>query len=174
MSEPWGQLPDEGSKAFAAFAEYRDMGSGRSLEAVRLRCAKSAGLIDRWSRVHGWVARSMAWDQHLDAERRRAHEAEVRQMSERYARIAGAASGKLVARLASLNPDELKAGDIGPLLRTLWDVESKARGVADRLVLDATVTDSSDWHDLRGAIIRALSAHPDALADVLEAIGGNR
>ena len=67
MPLPFEQLPRESAKAFAAFKTYLDMGPERSLEAVRVKCDKSARLIQRWSSRWHWAERVAAHAAHLAA-----------------------------------------------------------------------------------------------------------
>lgn len=53
--------------AFAAFAEYRDLGSERSLEQVRQKVGKSLALMERWSTKWKWVSRAQQFDAHIDS-----------------------------------------------------------------------------------------------------------
>lgn len=67
--KPWEPQPNESMPAFAAFAEYRDLGPERSLEAVRVKIGKSTRLITRWSSPSfwNWVERAKAFDAHIDS-----------------------------------------------------------------------------------------------------------
>lgn len=172
MTTPWERLPNESPPAWEAFCAYRDQRAERSQEAVAKQLGKSRQLLARWSSTHGWVGRCQAYDSHLDRVKRQETEAETRAMSVRYSRIAALASGKVVERLQSLAPDELRPGDIGPLLRNVFEIESRARGIPDRLVIDANVTHDGQWSELRDRIVAALVEHPDALSAVLAAISG--
>lgn len=60
--DPWDRQPGETSKAYAAFCEYRDQGTGRNYRTVAEVLGKSGTLIAGWSAKHGWVARAAAWD----------------------------------------------------------------------------------------------------------------
>lgn len=59
---PWDRQPGETSKAYEAFAIYRDMGADRTVRSVAEALTKSDQLIRGWSTKHGWVARAAAWD----------------------------------------------------------------------------------------------------------------
>jgi hypothetical protein len=62
----WDQQSGESGSAFAAWCEYRDLGSERSIEAVARKLAKSGSLLRRWSARWGWVERAARWDGHQD------------------------------------------------------------------------------------------------------------
>ena len=63
---PWDQLPEESTKAFHAFALFRDMGWERSVGKVVNQCRKSSSLIYRWSAAYRWSERAQAWDEFQD------------------------------------------------------------------------------------------------------------
>ncbi len=68
-TQSWQRQPTESAKAFNAFKTYRDMGASRSLEKVREKLARTAGYdrqLQEWSSQHGWVARAVAYDAHMD------------------------------------------------------------------------------------------------------------
>jgi hypothetical protein len=56
----YSRRPGESQKAFAACCEHRDMGAGRSQEAVSKKLAKSRPILNRWSARWGWVERASA------------------------------------------------------------------------------------------------------------------
>jgi hypothetical protein len=65
MSLIWARKDTEGAEAFAAFEEYMNLGSERSLSEVARRCNKSRSLIARWSQRWDWVERARAWDDYV-------------------------------------------------------------------------------------------------------------
>ena len=71
---PFEQQPREGNKPYEAFRLYLEMGSERSLEAVRIKCGKSARLIQRWSGKFNWPGRVQAYHAHLAEVERKAIE----------------------------------------------------------------------------------------------------
>lgn len=88
MAEVWEKQQNESSKAFKAFATYRDMGAERSLTKVAQACGKSVSICNRWSSLHQWVARAQAYDQHLEDIAQEAKEAEIKRvLSEGYAQM---------------------------------------------------------------------------------------
>jgi hypothetical protein len=101
-TDPWERLPDETSKAYAAFRQYRDLGPTRTVTAMSGVSQISAG---RWARQHRWPARAAAWD----AEAYRIEDArrldQIREMDENHQR---AARALLTAGLRALQ-------DLGPL-----------------------------------------------------------
>lgn len=73
--DPWEQQPGESSKSFAQFCIYRDMGVDRSIDKVLQETGlkNDRNLKGKSSKFH-WVSRAAAWDNHLDAQRRKALE----------------------------------------------------------------------------------------------------
>jgi hypothetical protein len=74
---PWEPQQKESMPAYAAFAEYRDLGPERSIEAVSRKVSKSLPLLKRWSSRWSWVERAKAYDAHLDEIRRTAREQSI-------------------------------------------------------------------------------------------------
>lgn len=67
---PWSRRASESLPAYQAFLVYRDMGPSRTLAGVKPG-RRAPGRIGLWSVRHQWVARAIAWDDHLQAERDR-------------------------------------------------------------------------------------------------------
>jgi hypothetical protein len=72
--QPWDKLPEETSKAFAAFVIYLRMGPTRNLRAVCEKFYKSGRKakggsnmtqISKWSQSNAWVSRAAAHDAHI-------------------------------------------------------------------------------------------------------------
>jgi hypothetical protein len=60
---PWDKLPEETSRAYEAFCEYRDMGVGkRSVPKMAAALGVNTSFITVWRQKFGWVARVEAWD----------------------------------------------------------------------------------------------------------------
>jgi hypothetical protein len=67
------QLPNETSKAYAAFKAYCDLGPQRSIPALSRVYSRSIPLLKGWSRKHHWQKRVVEYDA---ASARTSHEAE--------------------------------------------------------------------------------------------------
>lgn len=86
---PWERLENESSKAFQAFCIYRDLGPDRNLNASYRTFKQSTepvrapGFWQDWSSEFRWVERSAAYDDYIEAERRRIRESEMRKLEER-------------------------------------------------------------------------------------------
>lgn len=126
---PWSRLPKESPEAFAAFICYRDLGiAERSTARVAQECRKTKGLMDRWSRTHGWVSRAAAWDSHLDRVAQQATEKARGEMAERQVRLGRALQGRAAQGLSSIKPEKLKATEVAALAKAGVDIERVAAG----------------------------------------------
>ena len=133
---PWEQQAGESARAFGAFAAYRDLGPRRSLHAAAQAfygqtSAARERQLDKWSRAFRWVDRANAWDQHLDAEARRAQAEARRDMVERHVKEARALQAKAVERLRSLRPEELGPAELLRYLVEAAKLERLALGEPD-------------------------------------------
>ena len=78
MSMAFEKQPGESEKAFAAFAEYLNLGPERSLELVGRKLGKSKVQMERWSSRWQWGDRVDAHARHLAIIEREATDALVR------------------------------------------------------------------------------------------------
>lgn len=135
----WGQQPNEGEKAFAAFKVYRDLGRSRSLRLAAREVGKSKGLLDKWSRKHGWVARCAAWDLESEAQAASKHAAAVLDATDRHGKLARAVLGRAAAELGAYQagacprckrgPKDLTPSQVAAWVRVGVDVERTALGL---------------------------------------------
>jgi hypothetical protein len=106
--EVWDQQPGESPRAYHAFAHYRDLGVGRSLDkawrAHKTVCEQQAQIDPKrralqgwktWSVRFGWVIRSEAWDRDVDVKHRTKAEQIQADARERHARLAQGALAAL-------------------------------------------------------------------------------
>ena len=118
MAHPWERQPNETPKAYAAFCVYRRMGpEKRSLEAVAAKARKGRGRgagipghISEWSRTHRWVERAAAYDDHLDAVRRKAEEKAIAAMSKRHAEGLAKIFERGLKRIEELDDERIPGG----------------------------------------------------------------
>lgn len=124
--KPWEPQPKESMPAFAAFAEYRDLGADRGLSAVQQKVGKCARLIARWSSKWNWVERAKAYDARIDALKLAARE---QSQAKQAARIMTADEVKQgLTRIAELDIAEVFEADGS------FDLASaKARGVSKNI-----------------------------------------
>jgi|GEM_PF-504823 len=63
MDKIYDRQSTDTDKSWAAFCKYRDMGSDRSLEKLRVECGyRSVRKLELWSSKYQWVARCRAFD----------------------------------------------------------------------------------------------------------------
>ena len=63
MSKIYDRQNTDTDKSWAAFCQYRDMGSDRTIEKVRIGCGyRSARLLERWCSKYAWVTRCREFD----------------------------------------------------------------------------------------------------------------
>jgi hypothetical protein len=144
MAAPWDRLLEESSKAYAAFAIYRDLGPRRSLDeasrayhgpipqvtnssAARRRRGAS-GQIRTWAQRWNWSARARAWDEELERVKTSKQLAAIDEMAERHAKEALMLQNKAVERLRQLRPEELKPRETLDFLIEAAKLERLARG----------------------------------------------
>jgi len=114
-------MPDETSRWYARFEQFRLAGPGRSLlglfNADRLargqakqRCVPGAWAqaAKRWR----WRDRAEAWDEHERQLARQAHATTIGEMNERQARLGLALQAKGAEGLRALRPEELEPADV--------------------------------------------------------------
>lgn len=102
-------LDNESSKAYDMFCAYRDMGAGRSIDAVVEKSGKRQGYarhLSRWSSKYQWVERAKLYDAYLANKHRKQRESEhadeLDQYREQLARTSKAAltTGQRMLKLA--------------------------------------------------------------------------
>lgn len=126
---PWERQPTESTKAFEAFARYRDMDAGeRSLRKVAEALAKSGALISRWSAEHRWVDRVTAYDADVDRRWRASLIARRRRATDRHLGIAVAAQQKIAARIVGMDAEKLTVTELTRLLDVAVRIERDALG----------------------------------------------
>lgn len=81
MDKIYDRQNTDTDKSFAAFAIYRDMGSDRSLEKVRIECGYRSGRkLEQWCSKYKWVERCRAFDD----DELRSHSAALQQQRLKY------------------------------------------------------------------------------------------
>ena len=128
---------EETLRAAAAFAEYRGLGSERSLAKLAQKLGKSKGYVghlERWSTRYTWQKRVKEYDQvvidRAAEERRKQLNEAIESMNQRHIDIALNLQFQLLQRLDAL----MAAGDFGAVawvsaMRLATDLERLARGV---------------------------------------------
>ncbi len=140
MSEPWERQEKEGTRAFAAFTLYRDMGPQRSVRKVAQELDKSDTLIGRWSARHKWVERAAAWDAEQDRIHREEAQRAAREMAERHAQIATAMMARAAQALRDTDPSKLNPAQLARWVETAAKLERLSRGEPDSITEARTET----------------------------------
>lgn len=131
MAEIWERLPNESSKAYAAFCIYRDLGFERSLDkalAVANKKPTNRRHWARWMEKYKWVERAQAYDDYIEQKKRKEQEKAILEMAERHARIAMAFQQKVVERLRELDPSDLSPKDLSTWFDIAAKIERLSRG----------------------------------------------
>lgn len=151
-SEPWLKWPQETATQHAAFVIFRDMEpkmrslsrteyvrrfgpppDAMTMTQVNARVNPSAR-VSLWSSYFRWRDRVEAFDRHSErqrlAEMQKGQLEAYREMGERHAREAVALQAKAVARLQSLNPNELSAGEVRQFIIAAATLERMSRGAS--------------------------------------------
>ena len=151
--EVWEHQPGESLRAYAAFAQWRDLGPLRGLRQVARKGPIGSeadgdhpGIatykhVAAWSKAWNWVERARAWDAHLDLVSRFEQERARRDMARRHADIAAAALeivtrrllGDEAAGLTSFDPKDLTASDVVRWLEVSQKVARLALGEPDTI-----------------------------------------
>jgi len=131
MAELWERQPGEGSKAYAAFCVYRDLGPERSLEKVRQNLDKprTRKWLGDWSVKYNWVERAQAYDDYIERKKREKNEKEILEMAERHAKLAKAFLLMIAQALQQIDPAQLSPSDMAKWLEVATKLERLSRGV---------------------------------------------
>lgn len=148
-ADQWERQPGEPSKAYHAFAHYRDMGVTRSIDkAYKQHCITclhlggeivarrhSAGWMI-WSQRWGWVDRTIAWDAETDRQvRTKVMKAQV-DARERHARLA---QGTLTALSAPVRATLEALADPAVLQQLAAGAKTGSAGALHMLTMVARV-----------------------------------
>jgi hypothetical protein len=173
LPEPWARQPEETSKAFAAFAVYRDLGPTRSLAKVGRLLGRSTQGMERWSSVDGWVVRVAAWDNEQDRIRRVAANAEIATMAVRQAREGQLMQAKGIKKIADMTDEDIKLLSIMEatrLVETGVKIERTARG--EPTIAPAELVQPPAVPAMR--IIEILRSNPSRIGPVIQVLAALR
>jgi len=131
----WERLPNESSRAYAAFIEFKDLGADRTYKKVAEKLKKSVQLIGRWGQKFNWHHRSLDFDEfnegqlqrRLLARRARAREraletAEI--LDEKLAHAVRTLKLVTVVKVEGKPDEEVVAVNVAEIAR-LWEVSRK-------------------------------------------------
>lgn len=146
MAKVWDRQDLESAVAYQAFCAYRDLGTGRSIDAVVQKLDKSRTLIGRWSGDWNWVERCRAYDDYTErqarAEKEKRHRADLVKFGEQQrkeARRVRATALKLLTKLEEridkiVDANDIRVGDMAGLMRsTVSALEQAAEAEAASL-----------------------------------------
>jgi hypothetical protein len=83
MHNSWDQQPQESSKAFQRFTQYRDMGAGRSLRKLAKDLELNPSTLAEISKKNNWQERVTAFDAYIDKASQHNQIAQVKAMKRR-------------------------------------------------------------------------------------------
>ncbi|MEU6904412.1 hypothetical protein ABZ935_03495 [Streptomyces coeruleorubidus] len=163
--DPWERQDHESPLAFEAFVVYRDLGPARSVTKVARELDKSRAVVGRWSRQFAWVMRATAHDREQDrlflAEQAQAR----RDITRRHAKLAQAVQSKAVARLQTLDPQELSPSELLRYVQVAAEIERRSVGEAP---VAGSVEDRDQGADVAGLSDEERRARMDQLRRELE------
>ena len=67
----WERLPNESSRAHAAFIQFKELGFDRTYKEVAQKLKKSVQLIGRWGKKNNWHHRAADFDEYNEGELQR-------------------------------------------------------------------------------------------------------
>lgn len=170
MPEKWERQEGENARNYQIFAVYRDMGITRSLSKVAKALQKPPrylGQLTNLSAQYKWVDRVEAYDAYLDEERRKANLDGIRKMNEENILLAQmmrklptvklkALMTKLKAAVESDDPSLLEEAAkeiptylVPQLAEAAYNLERRARGVNDKMEMEATVTHKASADEVK-------------------------
>lgn len=141
VKQPWDRLEVESSRAFEAFAIYRDLGTGRSiLSAWKLYIKQdknTAGYFSKWAADYEWVKRAAAYDDYIEAEARKKLDRDAikrkAKMLERHANT-GRALQAFGLQHVQTNKQPVNSSDAIRAIRVGVDIERKSEGLPEYLI----------------------------------------
>jgi hypothetical protein len=148
LSDPvWSRQKDESSKAYRAFAIYRDLDVlERSYEKASTLYGCRRLQFSEWAKKYRWAERIDQWDLHCERLAVAAQESEIVEMNKRHAGVAVEMLKKVLQRLVgddvenvqAINASHLTANDCARLGEVAVKLERLARGSeTERIGLDA-------------------------------------
>ena len=152
MSNVWERQKTDTPKSFEAFIIYRDMGKTRTLAKVAKELGKSAKLIERWSRNHGWVKRVAEYDKEKDKRRTLQKLEQAVEAEDTHRAISILLKNKLAQKINTLRPEEIPISMIPNLFRTIVDIERLSIGMGDAQGLQDEKVDDGFIEAIKGEV----------------------
>lgn len=137
--QAWDRLDDESTKAYEAFAVYRDLGVNRRLDDVAAKLNKSTTIMGRWSSQYDWVNRAAAYDDYIEAKARIKLDREAikrkADMLRRHADIGRSLQGFGLQHVqANKKAGPIKSADAITAIKTGVELERKSEGLPEYLM----------------------------------------
>lgn len=132
---PWDQQPNESDKLYTYFCAHRDQGPARRMDKTAKALDKSVNYLYDLSTRHNWKDRAEAWDKHQDEQWAKEVATERRKMAKEHAQLADTMMEKLLEGLDTLDPQELKAGDMSKWAEVVTKIKRVAYGEPENIAL---------------------------------------
>ena len=165
--QPWERQPEDTPKSWAAFCIYRDLGADRSIDkAYRISVLRKSpestpGEANKrwkiWSSECNWVARTAAYDEHIDVLNRAEFEKERLKVREERRKLIRLVKSKLPDMIEKCDLSDPTVSEVVNLMRLVLQEE--------RAEYDDEPTQRQEHSGLGGSPIQ-FSAIDDALRKV--------
>jgi hypothetical protein len=120
---PWDRNPHDTEKSWEAFVIYRDAGVNRTFQRVADTLRKSGALIRRWSGLHDWEARVLAYERWLDQGRQNTIANSRGEVAEREAQLSRQVQAVALRALATMDASTLSPQDVAAFLKVSVAIE---------------------------------------------------
>ena len=132
--EAWERQQGESTRAYEAFALYRDMGADRALRKVVQALNKNLTTIAEWSTKYEWVKRAAEWDAEQDRIARNAQIEEIKKMRKRHAEVANSMIIKAARALNRMKEEDIRPADISRFIEVASKLERLSRGDTSEVI----------------------------------------
>lgn len=153
MTEPWDRLPNERSKAYYLFCQYRDTGPLRSLAKLRRTIGKPLGYqrnLEAFSAGHNWQERVQAFDDHLATIKQEENKQAIIEMNRRQAQQALSLQEQSFAGMDLDDIESLTPKEKLERFKVAVEIERKARAAdVARIELSGEVRTGGDSENER-------------------------
>lgn len=127
--DPWEQQPGENPRDFGLFRMYLDFGRIRTVAQIAGMTPFSFGTVARVARLKRWVERAGRWDAEQDRIMAIRLAEQREEMAKNHAKAAQALMKKALARLETLNPNDISPHALVLMLDTAARIERAALGL---------------------------------------------
>jgi hypothetical protein len=196
----WERQEGESTKAFHAFTIYRDLGISRTIPEAHRRYtgrnqggirAEPPGYFEDWYKRFHWKDRAEAYDAYLEEAYRLESEAVWKERRNALREELWRDHDDLKTRVAEMlafpisdikvvkgenglethiHPGKWNFSTVCQMLELAARLGQQAVGVEPQTLAGGAEMGIQDWYILRGALLQALSKHPEALDDVSRAL----